>query len=131
MNNKSGVATNSPSGSPTDVPYNTSPLGPASDIWALGVMLYTILVGKFPFNHEFEPRLRSLIKSGEFDRISLAQVCKYDKKRTEESMFQGLYDTIIGCLTIDLDKRWNLERVEEVFQNEIKLNESIYDDNDL
>ncbi|CAI4044838.1 hypothetical protein N7582_003372 [Saccharomyces uvarum] len=131
MNNKSGVATNSPSGSPTDVPYNTSPLGPASDIWALGVMLYTILVGKLPFNHEFEPRLRSLIKSGEFDRISLAQVCKYDKKRTEESMFQGLYDTIIGCLTIDLDKRWNLERVEEVFQNEIKLNESIYDDNDL
>ena len=37
---------------------------PAQDIWALGVMLFTLLTGKLPFSDSFEPRLQMKILHG-------------------------------------------------------------------
>jgi serine/threonine protein kinase len=43
--------------------------GPAADIWAAGVILFIILVGKLPFFGEFEADLYRKIQSGKHTPI--------------------------------------------------------------
>lgn len=54
-------------------PYNPF----AADVWAAGVILYTIYAGKLPFYGEFEADLFRRIQSGKFQPLPAE---KADKK---------------------------------------------------
>lgn len=91
-----------------------NPLGPGADIWAVGVTMYTMLVGKLPFKHDLESKLRQLILSGKFERKALRHVCNGGNERAikDELKYQGLYNAIKGCLTTNILERWDLKTVE-------------------
>lgn len=46
------------------MPHTSHGPEPAQDIWALGVLLYALLMGKLPFTDSFEPRLQMKILHG-------------------------------------------------------------------
>lgn len=86
----------------------------ASDIWALGVCIYTLIVGSRPFQDAFQPRVVMAILAGDWDRQRLKD------KGGDEAM-----ELVEGCLEMDVQKRWEIDDVlgswwlrEEVEKND-------------
>ena len=46
-------------------------LSPSIDMWAFGAVCFALAMGRLPFMHEFEPRVRVMILAGEWDRGGL------------------------------------------------------------
>ncbi|PIS49242.1 hypothetical protein CJI97_005413 [Candidozyma auris] len=139
-----------PYASPELLEPQPPPLGPSADIWALGVVLFTMIVGKLPFQHPFEPRLRAIISAGKYDKTELKQAClmawlfeeedesirnnsfvdverqkeiaelKQEWEQCDKEEFSWLYDMVEGCLERDITKRWDLFMMIE----ELKAHES-------
>lgn len=93
-----------PYASPEILLPNPPPLGPTADIWAFGVLLYTMIVGRLPFKHNFEPRLTAIIARGKYEVQSLQNAGGSDP---------ALVEIVNGCLTKDITLRWDLEKIVE------------------
>jgi serine/threonine protein kinase len=75
-------------------------VSPASDIWALGVCIYTLIVGSRPFQDSFQPRVVMAILAGDWDHERLVE------KGGEDAL-----DLVAGCLEMDIHKRWDINEV--------------------
>ena len=69
------------------------------DIWSLGVILYKLFVGYFPFN---KPDLEDLIHQIVNDEVSVP-----------ESLDPGLRDLIMGMLDKNQEKRFSIQDIKE------------------
>lgn len=109
-----------------------------------------MVVGKLPFQHPFEPRLRAIISAGKFDKKELKQACLmawiYDDdeegvknnsfvdaarqkeiaeikqvwEQNDRDEFEWVYNMVEGCLERDITKRWDLFMMFE----ELKVHEN-------
>jgi serine/threonine protein kinase len=75
-------------------------VSPASDIWALGVCIYTLVVGSRPFQDALPSRVTMAILSGEWDR-----------ERLKEKAGEDALELVMGCLEMDLRERWDVNEV--------------------
>ena len=77
-------------------------VSPAVDIWALGVCIYTMVVGRRPFSDPFQPRITMAILAGDWNREKLVEKGGYD-----------VLELVEGCLEMDAEKRWDADMVVE------------------
>ena len=74
-----------PYASPELLQPSPPPLGPLADVWALGVLMYAMCVGKLPFQHQYEPRLRAMITAGKYNKAELRKACLIEWVLKEEN----------------------------------------------
>jgi hypothetical protein len=75
-------------------------VSPAVDMWAYGVCVYALVVGRRPFYHQFRPRISTAILAGGWDRDELL-----------EKGGQDALELVQNCLEMDPQKRWDADRV--------------------
>jgi len=56
-----------------DIPPLQSVVSPTVDIWAMGVCVYALLVGRRPFQDSFQPRVVMAILAGDWNRLTLKE----------------------------------------------------------
>lgn len=82
----------------------TGLLSTAVDMWAYGVVCYTLVTGDLPFQHTFQPRVQMMILAGEWDQAAL---------RKGKGWAEGVEDMVRGCLLMHPKERWSMWRCLE------------------
>lgn len=85
----------SPNYASPEVVAGTHYIGPATDIWSAGCVLYTLLVGRLPFDDHYMPALFRKIKTGDYT--------------IPDYVDPGAADMLRGMMTVDVDKRFTID----------------------
>lgn len=80
-------------------------LNPIVDMWAFGVVVFSMLVGIRPFQDAFQPRIKSNILGGQWDREAVLRIEGHPQERHDA------LELINGCLEMDCMKRWTIAEV--------------------
>lgn len=94
-----------PYASPELLLPNPPPLGPSADIWAFGILIYTMIIGKLPFQHFYEPRLRAMIIKGKYNQQELQDIL---------GDYKWYNDLIQGCLETNITKRLDIDLINDI-----------------
>lgn len=81
---------------------------PSVDIWAFGVIVYSIVVGSRPFQDAFAPRIQANIVNGTWDQNAVFGNTLDGQPRQHR---EDALDLIRGCLTMDPSRRWTIGKV--------------------
>ena len=82
-------------------------LSPVVDMWAFGVVMYSIIAGGLPFQHMFQPRVQMMILAGEWSHESL------QKGEGAKGMEDEALELVQGCLDMHSEARWTIGQVLE------------------
>ncbi|KAL2828456.1 kinase-like domain-containing protein [Aspergillus cavernicola] len=91
--------------SPELLDSNSSIIDPSVDIWAFGVIVFTMIVGSRPFQDPFKPRLVSNIRNGLWDRDAVLGA------RSHSESLRDALELITGCLEMNYRKRWTVRDI--------------------
>lgn len=75
------------------------------DVWALGVVIYTLIVGDLPFQHPLQPRVRMMILAGKWDQEALLRAARTTGRESE------VMEVMNGCLNMNTVDRWKIGNV--------------------
>lgn len=97
---------------------------PTVDIWAYGVLVYSMFRGHLPWNHAFAPKLRELIIKGEWaesefeehvrDRVNPSDSNSSgssDKDAYANKMARWVLELVRGCLEVDIATRFTIRQI--------------------
>ncbi|KAL4917559.1 kinase-like domain-containing protein [Aspergillus aurantiobrunneus] len=90
--------------SPELLNSNSGIIDPSVDIWAFGVIVFTLIVGSRPFQHSFQPRLISNIRGGVWNKEAVLDGSDAETRR-------DALELITKCLEMDYRKRWKVRDI--------------------
>ncbi|RAL10453.1 kinase-like protein [Aspergillus homomorphus CBS 101889] len=82
---------------------------PSVDLWAFGVIVYTVIVGSRPFQDPFAPRIQNNILNGNWNQQAVLGDEGTDAQTRQER--EEALEVIEGCLKMDPHKRWTIRDV--------------------
>ncbi|PYH99340.1 kinase-like protein [Aspergillus ellipticus CBS 707.79] len=80
---------------------------PCVDMWAFGVIVYTVLVGSRPFQDAFAPRIVTNITSGNWNKDAVLGEADSPLRQEKEDALE----LIMGCLHMNVARRWTIRDV--------------------
>lgn len=76
----------------------------AVDMWAYGVVCYSLVTGDLPFQHTLQPRVQKMILAGEWDQAAISK---------GRGWAEGVEDMVRGCFLMNPKERWSVGRCLE------------------
>lgn len=108
-----------PYASPEVLESKTPIFLPTVDMWALGILMYTMFEGRFPWQHTFAPKLRTMITEAKWSKEAFGQrvyelsLQDGDSPQAAEKVSRQVLLAVMCCLEPDVEQRWTIRQVAE------------------